>query len=151
MTAINQLKSIRKIIVKLSSDLSNEQLLHIPEGFKNNILWNMTHLVVTQQLLHYGLSNQPMLVSDDLVSGNRKGRSPKDWTKTPEIDDIKQLLITLPEQLEKDYESGLFTSFTEYPTSAGITLTSIEDALIFNNFHEGLHLGTIMALRKLVV
>ncbi len=150
MTAIHQLQTIRKVIVKLTSDLTPEQLLYIPTGFKNNILWNMAHLVVTQQLLHYGLSNQPMLVSDDLVSGNRKGSSPSDWVETPDVEEIKTQLVSLPKELEKDYQNGLFSTFTEYPTSAGITLKTIEDAIIFNNFHEGLHMGTIMAMRKLI-
>ena len=30
-----------------------EQLALIPEGFHNNVLWNIAHCVVTQQLLCY--------------------------------------------------------------------------------------------------
>ncbi len=33
-------------------------------------------------------------------------------------------------------------------TSAGIRLESVEDAIAFNNFHEGIHLGYVMALKK---
>ena len=33
-----------------------EQLALIPEGFHNNILWNIAHCVVTQQLLCYKLA-----------------------------------------------------------------------------------------------
>ncbi|MGB5463369.1 MAG: DinB family protein, partial [Aureibaculum sp.] len=30
------------------------------------------------------------------------------------------------------------------------TLNNIQDAIEFNNFHEGIHLGYILALKKLV-
>jgi len=32
---------------------SLEQLNKIPEGFNNNLIWNIAHCVVTQQLLCY--------------------------------------------------------------------------------------------------
>ena len=32
----------------------------------------------------------------------------------------------------------------------GNTLTNVTDALQFNNYHEGLHLGVIMSLKKFV-
>jgi hypothetical protein len=52
--------------------------------------------------------------------------------------------------LREDYQHGVFKSYKEYPTSYGFELKSIDDAIIFNNVHESLHLGTIMALKKLV-
>jgi hypothetical protein len=35
--------------------------------------------------------------------------------------------------------------------STGYVLTSAQDAMTFNNFHEGIHLGVILGLRKLVM
>jgi len=34
-----------------------EQLNKIPEGFSNNLIWNIGHIIVTQQVLIYKLSN----------------------------------------------------------------------------------------------
>ena len=42
--------------------------------------------------------------------------------------------------------AGVFSNFTPYTTSYGYTLTCIEDAIHFNNTHEGMHLGVVIAL-----
>jgi hypothetical protein len=56
----------------------------------------------------------------------------------------------LPNTLEEDYEAGIFTEYSAYKTSTGFEIDSMEKAIIFNNFHESLHLGVIMSLKKLV-
>ena len=43
-----------------------EELNKVPTGFSNNIIWNIAHTIVTQQLLIYQLSALPMMVSDDM-------------------------------------------------------------------------------------
>ena len=52
--------------------------------------------------------------------------------------------------MQEDYGKGLFKGYTEYTTSANVTLSSVDDAIIFNVYHEGLHLGAILSLMKLV-
>ena len=49
-----------------------------------------------------------------------------------------------------EMEKILFQNFNEYPTSTGFVLKNNRDSMEFNNFHEGLHIGVIMAIRKLV-
>lgn len=140
----------RKLTLDFVKDFSTDQLNHIPTGFKNNLIWNLGHLVVTQQLLWYALSEKDMLIDPEMVEKYRKGSQPNGRINTTEIKKIKELLISLPEKSILDYNNGLFQSYQTYPTSFNVTLKSIEDGIKFNNFHEGLHVGTIMALRKLV-
>ena len=144
------LRKVRELVVKNINGLSLEQLHTIPEGFKNNIAWNVAHLVVTQQLLHYKLSGNDCLVSDELIEANRKGTSPSDKFTQEEFDEILDLLKALPDTLEEDYNEGIFIEYNEYPTSTGFVLDSIDTAIAFNNMHESLHLGVIMSLKKLV-
>ena len=61
---------------------------------------------------------------------------------------VKEWALKSVDQMEKDLAAGLFKEYSAYPTSFGISLNSIEDALAFINTHEGLHLGYAMALRK---
>ncbi|MDO6745383.1 DinB family protein [Tenacibaculum soleae] len=144
------LKKSRALVLKKVDNLSIEQLHTIPEGFKNNIAWNVAHLVVTQQLLNYKLSGLNSLASDELIETHKKGTLPTKTFTEEEFEEVKELLIGLPDTLQEDYEVGIFTEFNAYETSLGFTLDSIETAISFNNLHEGIHLGTIMALTKLV-
>lgn len=38
----------RQLLLKITENLTDEQLNKIPQGFKNNIAWNIGHLVVMQ-------------------------------------------------------------------------------------------------------
>ncbi len=127
---------------------SLKELNTVPEGFGNNMIWNIAHTIVTQQLLVYNLSGLPMLVSDELVATYRKGTKVERDVSQAEVDVIKSLLFSTLEQTKKDYNSKIFKTYTSYTTSTDSTITSVEDAIAFNNFHEGIHLGYILAMRK---
>ena len=149
-TQFDILRKSRELVLKRIEGLSHEQLHKIPEGFNNNIVWNVAHLVVTQQLLHYKLSGLQCLVPDELIENYRKGTSPSEEMNEEDFEEVKELLVGLPDTLEEDYKEGIFKEYTEYPTSTGFVLSSIDNAIAFNNLHEGIHLGIIMALTKLV-
>ncbi|WP_299105090.1 DinB family protein [uncultured Tenacibaculum sp.] len=149
-TEFEVLKKSREIVLKKIEGLTLEQLHITPEGFKNNIAWNVAHLVVTQQLLHYKLSGNQCLVPEDLIEKYRKGTAPSEDFTEEEWEEVKELLMGLPDTLKEDFEAGIFNEYTPYMTSMGFELTSIERAIAFNNLHEGIHLGIVMALVKLV-
>jgi hypothetical protein len=144
------LRQTRKNCLAIADGLSPRQLEAIPATHNNSILWNLGHLVVSQQLLCYDLAGLPMNIPDGMVKILRKASSPKDWASAPDIAWVKDSLLALPEQTEADYNAGKFGAYDPYPTSYGIELKSIEDAIRFNNLHEALHLGYIMALKRLV-
>ncbi|MEL4306803.1 DinB family protein [Joostella sp. CR20] len=144
------LEKSRKAVLKATENLSEEQINQIPTGFKNNIAWNVIHLLVTQQLLCYKLAGQPMYVSDALVNDYRKGTAPNP-EKPVSLEDFnayKEELMLNIERIKQDYKS--ITSYNSYTTSVGMTLASIEDAITFNNYHEGLHTGFINALLRAI-
>lgn len=149
MNVFDLQKQTRNNILQILEHLTLEQLNKIPSGLNNNIFWNFGHVVVAQQLLNYRISNLPMKVGDDLVELFRKGSSASTYDQAL-LDKLKGLTLSLTEETKKDYDNGVFVEFTTYPTSYGITLENIEDALAFNNAHEALHLGYIMALRRMV-
>jgi hypothetical protein len=151
MHSISILIQDRKLIHKTVAGLSQAHLLHIPPGFDNNIAWNLGHIVVVQQLLHYKRSGLEMRVTDEQVAMYRTGTSPADWHAQPDASLFLPLLDGLAHQLATDYQAGKFANYQPYTTSTGISLPTIEDAVAFNNFHEGLHLGFILALKNLIV
>ncbi|MEM8998778.1 MAG: DinB family protein [Bacteroidota bacterium] len=140
----------RKILHRYLQQLSKEELIKIPVGFNNNIWWNIAHVVVTQQRLVYGLSGMEMHVSQTLDEKYRKGTFPTGDLVDEEYEGITKLLFSAIEKTEVDYHNGVFTSFDAYMTSPKVPLNSVEDAIAFNVFHEGLHLGAILALQKAI-
>ncbi|QBN19473.1 DinB family protein [Flavobacterium nackdongense] len=140
----------RKMALKFLENYSLEQLNKIPEGFSNNLIWNIGHILVTQQLLVYKLSGLPMMVSDDMVEKFKKGSKPEQEITQTEVEEIKSLLFVTIEKTNEDLKNNVFKEYQEYPTSTGFVLKNAEGAMAFNNFHEGLHLGIMMSLRKLV-
>ena len=150
LSAIDILKVTRANILKIVDRYDLEQLNKIPEGFNNNLIWNFGHVVVTQQLLCYGLSKLPTQVPAELIDRYRKGSKPEGFVDQSELDVFKNFADSTIQQLETDLANGIFKEFKTYPTSYGITLGSIQDAVQFNNVHEGMHLGTMIALTKLI-
>ncbi len=138
----------RRLMQKILDNHSLEQLNKVPDGFKNNLIWNIAHVVVTQQLLVYKLSGLPMMVDDEMVNTFKKGTKTEGVVSQEEVDKVKELMFSTLDQTEKDLEVRVFKNFQEYPTSTGFVLKSLEDAVNFNNFHEGIHLGYILALKK---
>lgn len=143
-------KTSRNMVSKLIQGFTLEQLNKVPEGFNNNLIWNVAHIIVTQQLLVYKLAGLPMMISDDLVEKYKKGTKTEHEANQQEVDEILSLLHKTIQQTEKDIDANLFQNFSEYPTSTGFVLKSNFDSMSFNNFHEGIHIGVIMSIRKLL-
>ena len=144
------LKKSRILTLKAIGNLTIEQLNTIPKGFKNNIAWNVTHLVVTQQLLCYKLSGLDCLISEEMITNFQKGTAPTYTISEIEFEAIKAQFLALPNRLEEDYSKGIFKNYIEYKTSVDVTLKSVDDGIIFNLYHEGIHLGIILQLLKFI-
>lgn len=138
----------RKLLKSFIENLSIDELNYIPKGFNNNIIWNIAHVIVTQQLLVYNLSGLPMLISDEMIASYRKGTKPSSDLNQAEVDFIKGLLFSTIEKTKEDYDAKIFQTYNEYTVTTKSTLSNVEEAIEFNNFHEGIHLGYILALRK---
>ena len=144
------LKVTRNNVLKLIENLDLEQLNKIPEGFNNNLAWNLGHILATQQLLCYGLSSLPMELDNDFISSYRKGSKPEGDISQTDLDSMKNQMIVLADKIEDDYSNGIFKEYKEYSTSFNATLSSVDDGILFNNMHETMHLGFMIALKKLV-
>ena len=143
-------RTIREIFLKILEQHSVEQLNKIPEGFNNNIIWNAAHCIASQQVLVYKLSGLPTMVSDDFINKYKKGTKPEGDVSQAEVDEIKTLLISTLLRTERDYANAVFNNYTAYTTSMGNELTNTDDALNFVSYHEGMHTGVVMSIRKLI-
>ncbi len=149
--SLSVLQNTRKALIRILENTSLEKLNKIPEGFNNNIIWNIGHIIVTEQILAYKLSGQPVNISNELIQKYIKGSKPIADVTQEEVNEINELLKISINKTIEDYDNGLFKDFNEYTVSTtGNTLTNIEESLEFILFHEGIHLGIVMAMLKIV-
>jgi len=140
----------RKVLTNLIEKLSYEQLTTIPKNFNNSIFWNIAHILVTQQLLTYKLSGLPINIDKDLIPKYTKGSTATSNIPKEEIDYVKSKLISTVLKTQNDYNNGVFNQYNAYDTSVNIKLNNIDDALLFSAFHDGIHLGVILSIKKIV-
>lgn len=140
----------REILSKFLENYSPEQLNKIPVGFNNNLIWNIGHIIVVQQMLVYNLSGLPMMVSGEMVEKYKRGTKPEADVTATEIESLKSLLLETIEKTQSDYADGNFTDYQSFTTLTGFQIQSVEDAINFNNYHEGVHTGAMMAIRKFI-
>jgi hypothetical protein len=127
---------------------SLEQLNTIPPGMSNNLIWNIGHVIVSQQKLVYALSGLPMHIIDSLFEKYQNGSCPDGKTTQAEVDEIKKLLSEMVEKTKSDFETGVFKEFHPYQTKTGFHLGTWKEAMEFNNYHEGIHLGIMLQIKK---
>ncbi len=138
------LQKSREALYNLAKDMPLELLNQIPEGFNNNIIWNIGHIVAVQQLLVYGLSKTPFVVDQFIIDHFRNKTKPERTYTGEEVDMVLSSLETSIVQMNKDYTDKKFGPCTPFISkSFNTTFDTIEEIITFNIFHEGLHSGVI--------
>ena len=64
-----------------------------------------------------------------------------------EIEEVRSLMFSTLDHLEADYAKGIFKHYNHYLTGIEYPLTNIDEAIYFNISHEGVHLGSVLALK----
>jgi hypothetical protein len=145
------IKKPRLMLLNVVKELSPEQLNHIPAGFNNNLIWNLAHLISAQQGICYTRAGAPIVVDDKYYTPYRPETKPQGFINADDIAEVKELLISTIDKLEEDYHAGIFANYQPMTTRYGVTLSNIEEGIRFLPFHEGLHTGYIMALKRAVL
>ena len=138
-------KTSRKIYLEFFDKYSLAQMNVVPD-----IIWNIGHIIAAQQSLVYKISNLPMNISEDFFDHYKPGIKPMGAVSKNEAEEIKSLLISLINQTETDLANGKFVSFIERNTITGFHLGNLQDSFVFNNYHEGLHMGCIKSIGRFV-
>jgi hypothetical protein len=152
-TMTKQIEIIRKtrsFLLEQLKELTTEQYNKIPEGFNNNIIWNLGHMIAAQQGVCYIRPGLAPRLGEDFINNFKSGTKPERAFSEAEIENIKSLLFSTLDQLEEDYSNNIFGNYTAWSTRYGVELASIDDAINFLKFHEGLHSGCSTALKRLM-
>lgn len=147
---IEKIKSTRTFLLNVIEELTIEQLNQVPEGFNNNIIWNLAHLTATQQKICYLRTGLQPILQDKYISPFLSGTKPTQFIDAAETETIKILLFSSLDELESDFKKGFFSNYTPFVTRYGVAIDNIDDAVSFLPYHEGYHTGIIVMLKKLV-
>lgn len=148
--SIDIIRQPRLFALGLITELSLEQLNHIPTGFNNNIAWNLGHMVAAQQSICYVRGGADIKVEQEFQDLYKSGTRPERAYTTNDMAIIQTLFTSTLDQLAIDLETDLFDAYTPWTTRYGVPITNVEDAVRFLPFHEGLHLGVINSMKRLV-
>jgi len=150
--AIETVRETRKSVLECVKDLTIDQLNYIPDGFNNNIAWNLGHMVAAQQGVCYKRSGDtPMHITDEFFMTYKPGTQPERFISQQEIDEIARLMFANLDQLVVDYQNNIFGPHPGWTTRYGVQINNLDEAINFLPFHEGLHFGYIMALKRVVM
>lgn len=151
MSAESLLRSVqiaRTYMQQKVDDLAEPQLLEVPGGAGNNVLWNVGHIVLSNDRMLYGPSGAATPVPETWENWFKAGSSPADWDETPPVAEVLDQFHTQAARIAEDYKNGTFASFKPLELIPGLTLQSVEDALGFCVLHEGAHIGIVIGLRR---
>ena len=79
------------------------------------------------------------------------GSSPSSWRITPDVNEVKHLLIDTVNRLESDLESRIFVNYVAFELPMGLQVKNHVQALQAANYHEAEHSGKIFTYLKLLV
>ncbi|KQM77895.1 hypothetical protein ASE74_15965 [Pedobacter sp. Leaf216] len=132
-------------------DKSNHEILFkIPEGFNNNIIWQIGHCITSQQRHMYMRSGLPMHITKEFMESFKIGSSPNSWKINPDVNQVKQLLIETVDLLESDLKSRKFVNYQPFELPIGFQVKNHLQALQAAIYHEAEHSGVIFTYLKLL-
>lgn len=147
-TNIEVISHIRNRYLDLFNELSNEQLNRVPAGFNNNILWNLGHLLVTDELMFYKAAGKPSNLDEAFMARFRRGTKPEGVLSDEDTALIKQELAAALPRVTELYKAGHFDGYTPVTLSNGLLINDLGGTLAFSAYHHGLHSAAIGNLKK---
>ena len=148
--SIDIMRGARKVLIDLLGGISIEKLNEVPAGFNNNLVWNMAHMIATQQILCYRNAGEKPVVDEEFIDKYKTGTRPGNLVSEEEVTNFKEKLFSTIDQFEKDSKTKMFENYVarEIKLYPGVSIENIRDAAKFAAFHDGLHIGYSMALKR---
>jgi uncharacterized damage-inducible protein DinB len=116
-----------------------------PEGFNNNILWHVGHVLITSEYFMFGFPEKSTNLPTNYLELFNRGTSPADWKG--EVPTLSELTTQLKDQLtrikqipEERLQEKLEKQVFDFQTFG--------ELVNFTVFHETYHLGQIHAMKR---
>ncbi|OAS22723.1 DinB family protein [Paenibacillus oryzisoli] len=148
---LKQLEFIRKSTIKVVEGLSEDTLDDMPEGFNNNIRWNLGHIIFVQEKFAFHFIGEPLQIPENFERLFAKGTRPADWAEEelPSLETLLALLVEQPQRIQSILHGRLDESVAKpFTTGNGLLLTTIGELLNYTLYHEGMHFNMISLLKR---
>jgi len=149
-TLYKSVRVSRGYLLQVIDGLTDEQMLEVPEGAVNNVLWNLGHIVNAHDRFTYGACEVESDVPESYTDLFTGGTSPSDWQSPPSIEEVMGHIKEATEKTYADYAAGKFDNYNAFELTPVLKIKNIDDALQFNCLHEGVHIGIILSLKRLI-
>ena len=148
--SIDIMRGARKFLINLIDGISIEKLNEIPAGFNNNLAWNIGHVIANQQILCYRNAGVKPVIEEEIIDKYKTGTRPGGFIVEKEFKVLMQYLLETIDKFEKDSATNMFENYKAFDLKSypGVRLKNISDAAKFVTFHDGLHVGYSMALKR---
>ncbi|MYL48373.1 DinB family protein [Halobacillus litoralis] len=145
-----QMRFVRKRSLAALDATTEEVADAKPEGFLNNIRWNFGHIFVSQENLLARFTGEEAFIPEGYIQLFNGGTSPDEWPEeVPRLSDLRKELESQTERLIQTYEGRLSEEGEKpFDLGGGIVFRTLDEVLNFTIWHEGLHQGTISAMKR---
>lgn len=134
---LSQMRTYRMELLQLAKSFTEEEADIIPQGFRNNLRWNLGHVFLDQFLWIQALTKEEAPIPNGFKNWFSYGTTPTDFTaNTPAFTHLLSLLQAQPGQIFERY------------AAIDMGMETIEQVLIRTIFHEGMHLQAILDIKK---
>lgn len=122
-----------------------------PDGFPNNVRWNAGHVYITAEDFLHDADREYKITPIEWKDYFIDGTSPADWDENvPSPEEIIQALKDQEKRIEAFFKEKLAHQASVTRDVNGMALDTVDAALQFVTWHEGIHLGVMNGLRKIL-
>lgn len=135
-------------ILKYAENVSEEAKMTIPEGFNNNLHWNLGHILAVSDRVVYGLSGREPVLPAAYKTYFAPGTRPSEWQgEPPAWDELIEELRQLPQRFRDSFAGKQNEPLAD--TNNFAKAETLGDLLMLNVSHMNQHAGFMNALARL--
>jgi uncharacterized damage-inducible protein DinB len=143
----NQMTYIRTKTIQWIEEVDSTIFDTMPANFNNTLHWHLGHILLVQDRLTLRLIGEKIGLPDTYTEWFANGTKPADWlTQPPAVDLLLEELKQQTERLQKQI-SGKLSNKLVLPF---LNMDTLGESLGYSLYHEGMHLGNMMALRRAI-
>jgi uncharacterized damage-inducible protein DinB len=146
---LDQLEFVRTATLSAVEGLSDTEANVVPQGFNNNILWNLGHIYLVQERIFH-FAQEPLNIPEGFAKFFGSGTKPADWVgQPPAFSEICELLKAQPQRIRERLQNRLNEQVAEPFKIRNLEMRTIAEVLTFMLYHEGTHTQNIKTIKRL--